>query len=143
MRYHDGTIPTLTRRPVLDVRPAVAALGIIPFEKYMRQAKHPLPTPTAVVSEFRAFQFEDEEHYDRALELLDHLAVEDGPLEYDLAPDNTAVLPLWSYRKALPVLAASGLTFTDAEVAPLSNLPPRRQAEIRGLIWKKRSLPSR
>jgi hypothetical protein len=108
----------------------------------MREAEHLSPTAAAAASEFRAFQFEDGEHYDRALELLDHLAVEDGPLEYDLAPDNTAVLPMWAYRKALPVLAGSGLMFTEADVAPLSDLPSRRQAEIRGLIWKKRSLPS-
>lgn len=89
----------------------------------------------------RALRFPDSADFGAALGVLDGLAAE-GPLEYDLIsePEGRAsiiVLPEWSYQQFLPLLTKQGLAFSELPVRPMSELAPREQAKLRGLVMSR------
>lgn len=95
-------------------------------------------TPSAqVTAGYHALQFQDNERFDRALEIIDEVELEDGPLEYDLGPANIVVLPSWALKKVLPALERSRISYCEPRVQSISSLPIEEQARVRGLIWKR------
>ena len=84
----------------------------------------------------RALRFATRDDLVKALHLLDKLAAQ-GPLEYDLAGGNTAVLPEWSYDRLAPLLKQHQVCYEELEVVPMSALPPEEQAQRRGLVWQR------
>ena len=81
-----------------------------------------------------ALRFSSSQDFVTALQLLDQLAA-DGPVEYDLAGTNAAVLPEWVYRRVAPLLDEHGVQYERLEVVPMSALPSEEQARRRGLRW--------
>lgn len=85
----------------------------------------------------RGLQFQNEEDFRRALQVLDDLASQ-GPLEYNVAwgvSKPTIVLVQWSYNRAIPVIQEQEIPFSEVRVRPMSDLPPEEQARLRG--WKR------
>lgn len=84
-----------------------------------------------------ALEFATEQDFRVALMLLQELAAT-GPLEYDPIGDGreeplAAVLPEWSYNRLVPLLRERNVRYEELEVLPVSALPPKEQAELRGL----------
>ncbi len=83
-----------------------------------------------------ALSFVDEQNFRLALELLDRLAGE-GPVEYRLVGGYKTVLPRWTYNKLVPLLDELGVKYTRVKLTSMSDLPPGKQAVLRGLRRKE------
>ncbi len=83
-----------------------------------------------------AVKFDDEQDLRKALSLLEELSSK-GPIEYDVIAGSAAVVfPRWVYEQTRPLLDRLQLHYKVARVTPLSELSPKKQAELRGLIWR-------
>jgi hypothetical protein len=80
----------------------------------------------------RALRFADHSGYLAALALLDLLA-DTGPIEYQPVGEDAALMPEWVHRQLTPLLKDKGVPFQEVEVVPMSDLPPKEQARLRGL----------
>ena len=89
-----------------------------------------------------ALQFESEQDFLAALELLEELATE-GPIQYHPVGRSdapAAILPAWCFDRLAPLLKERGIPYAKRQVRPMSDLPPEEQARLRGL---KREDPPR
>ncbi|MBA2451029.1 MAG: hypothetical protein H0V51_23700 [Chloroflexi bacterium] len=83
----------------------------------------------------RGLRFADEESFLKALALLGDL-VSEGPVQYhsmSLPSGPALALPEWSYRLLAPLLDEHKIPYREVKVIPMSDLPPDRQAQLRGL----------
>lgn len=83
----------------------------------------------------RAVRFPDEASFLYAVQLMSEQDA-DTPLDYELAINDIAVLPEWSYKRLAPLLAQRDIPYVDVELGSFTDLSPAKQAEVRGLIWK-------
>jgi hypothetical protein len=84
----------------------------------------------------KAIRVPCQEEYVRALGLLERLSTE-VTIEYEVAIDNIIILPRWSYDSLIPLLKTEAIAYEDAEVRSFRDLPPERQAELRGLQGRR------
>ena len=81
-----------------------------------------------------ALRFSSAQDFVTALQLLDGLAAA-GPVEYNLAGQNAAVLPEWVYRRLAPLLDEHGVQYERLVIIAKSALPSEEQARRRGFRW--------
>lgn len=81
----------------------------------------------------RALRFADDTELQATLGAIAELAAR-GPVAYNIVPDAPiVVVPPWMYELLVPLLHARGIAYADMTVLPFSTLPPKKQAELRGL----------
>ncbi len=81
----------------------------------------------------RAFVFKDEVGILRGLGVLDRME-EEEPVSYDM-PNPTSVVVHGSLAEIFErKLQEEGVPYREISVVPISQLPPERQAQLRGLL---------